>query len=116
MDEPDKQLEQLKGLWETCQTQDDQKQTLITVGLTPQCLRRVKFRPSLLIKNPVQSLFSHVKDLNDQLKELKRELKLQRGQTEYLLDKNEGAQNKISSLVHEKACFLLRLLLHCSNL
>lgn len=32
MDEPDKQLEQLKGLWETCQSQDDQKHALITVG------------------------------------------------------------------------------------
>ncbi|KLU92506.1 hypothetical protein MAPG_11451, partial [Magnaporthiopsis poae ATCC 64411] len=78
MDEPDKQLEQLNGLWETCQSQDDQKQALIT------------------------SLFNHVKDLNDQLKVVKRELKLQKGQTEYLLDKSEKAQSEISSLVHEK--------------
>ncbi|KAL8293902.1 hypothetical protein RB597_007675 [Gaeumannomyces tritici] len=78
MDEPDNKFEELKGLWETCQSQDDQKQALIT------------------------SLFSHVQNLNEQLKEVKRELKHQKGTNEYFLDKNEKAESTISTLVHEK--------------
>ncbi|KAL8391817.1 hypothetical protein RB595_002138 [Gaeumannomyces hyphopodioides] len=78
MDEPDNKLEELQGLWKTCQSQDDQKQALIT------------------------SLFSHVNDLNEQLKEAKRELKHQKGSNEYFMDKNEKAEGRISSLIHEK--------------
>lgn len=57
-----------------------------------------------------------MKDLNEQLKEVKRELKLQKGSTEYFLDKNEEAQNKISSLVHEKVWFLFHFLYTPANI
>ncbi|KAL8330263.1 hypothetical protein RB593_001329 [Gaeumannomyces tritici] len=78
MEEPDKQLEELLASWQTCKSQDEQKNAVI------------------------QALFTRVGDLKDNLKQMERSLKEERMLKDLYRRNLEDATSSNKSLVQAK--------------